>query len=80
MLLHRSIPKVMTAWIMVSAAQKESDGQTRANVLGVEESSSGDFNYELLKREIVVKEDSEVATTWGGKEGGVVYGEAEVVF
>ena len=35
--------------------------------------------YVFLKREVVVKDDSEVATVWGWREGGVVYGEAEVV-
>ena len=39
---------------------------------------NGDLNYVLLKREFVAKE--EVATVWGGKEGGVVYGKTEVVF
>ena len=45
----------------------------------VEEGSFGDLIYVFLKREVVVKDDSEVATVWGWREGGVVYGEAEVV-
>ena len=45
----------------------------------MEESSFGDLIYVLLKREIVVKNDSEVVTVWGRGEGGVVYSEAEVV-
>ena len=48
-------------------------------VFEVEEGSSGDLIYVILKREDVVKEDSEVATLWPGKEGGVVYGEVDVV-
>ena len=48
-------------------------------VFEVEESSFGDLIYVLLKREIVVKNDSEVVTVWGRGEGGVVYSEAEVV-
>ena len=45
----------------------------------MEESSFGDLIYVLLKREFVVKNDSEVATVWGRRKVGVVYGEAEVV-
>ena len=48
-------------------------------VFEVEESSFGDLISVLLKREIVVKNDSEVATVLGGGEGGGVCGEAEVV-
>ena len=48
-------------------------------VFKVEESSFGDLIYVLLKREIVVKNDSEVAIVWGRGEGSVVYGETEVV-
>ena len=47
------------------------------SVFAVEKGSFGDLNYVFLKREGAVKDDSEVATVWGG--GGVVYGEAEVV-
>ena len=49
------------------------------HVFEVEEGSSGDLFHVFLKREVVAKEDSEVATMWGGKEGGVVYGEADIV-
>ena len=35
--------------------------------------------FMFLRREVVVKRDSEVATVWGGGEGGVIYGEAEAV-
>ena len=45
----------------------------------MEGSSFGDLIYVLLKREIVVKNDSEDANVWEGGEGGVVYGEAEDV-
>ena len=45
----------------------------------MEESSFGVFIYVLLKREVVVKNDSEVVTVWGRGEGGVVHVEAEAV-
>ena len=48
-------------------------------VFEVEEGSSGDLIYVILKREDVVKENAEVATLWPGKESGVVYGEVDVV-
>ena len=67
----------MKAWIRVSVADKESDGRRRVMFLRWKKAVL--VIYVFLKREVVVKNDSEVETVWGGREGGVVYGEAEVV-
>ena len=48
-------------------------------VFEVEEGSSGDFINVLLKGKVVVKYDSEVATVWAGRQGGLVKGEAEIL-
>ena len=44
----------MKVWIKVSVAEKVSDGQDRL-CFEVEQGSSGDLTYVLLKREFVVK-------------------------
>ena len=45
----------------------------------MEEGSSGDLVYVMLKGEVIVKDDSEVATVGGWRQGGVVDVEAEAV-
>lgn len=43
------------------------------------EGSSGDLFDVMFKEEVAVKHDSEVADVWGGRQSGVVDGEAENV-
>ena len=45
----------------------------------MKEGSSGDLVYLMFKGEVIVKDDSEVATVGGWRQGGVVNGEVETV-
>ena len=45
----------------------------------MEKGSSGDLFDVVFKGEVAVENDSEVADVWGGRQSGVIDGEAEVV-